>query len=314
MMSSKGHLSWLVRAACVWMLFSLIPLYAQDGTNLKPFVLGAVHTGPVADHLPAVRGNLEAEGFRIVGEYQPYERAHVIVATSDDLLRVAAASERGGYIAPMRIALTEVDGNTQIAYANPLYLRHAYRLQQDLSPVAARLAAALGERESFGSDEGLSARQLERYNYTFGMEYFDDPYKLASYDSHAEAVAAVERGLAERRGGVSKVYRLDIPGTETTVFGVALRQADGGANEHMDEIHQMSIVDFKPIKQTAYLPYEILVDGGRVEALHMRFRMAVHFPDLRMMGANSFMRLRRSPAAMGEALTLATGGDTRRAE
>lgn len=308
MMFSKGHFSGLVRAACVWMLLSLIPLYAQDGSNLKPFVLGAVHSGPLADHLPTVRGNLEAEGFRIVGEYQPYERAHVIVATSDDLLRVAAASERGGYIAPLRIALTEVDGNTQVAYANPIYLRHAYRVQRDLTQVAARLAAALGERETFGSDEGLPPRQLARYNYTFGMEYFDDPYELASYGSHAEAVAAVERGLAERRGGVSKVYRLDIPGSEMTVFGVALRQADGGVSEHMDEIHQMSIVDFKPIKQTAYLPYEILVNGGEVEALHMRFRMAVHFPDLRMMGANSFMRLRRSPAAMGEALKLAAGG------
>jgi hypothetical protein len=308
MMFSKGHFSGLFRAACVWMLLSLIPLYAQDGSNLKPFVLGAVQSGPVADHLPTVRGNLEAEGFHIVGEYQPYEGAHVIVATSDDLLRVAAASERGGYIAPLRIALTEAEGNTQVAYANPLYLKHAYRVNGEVAQVAARLVAALGERQTFGSDEGLPPRQLERYNYTFGMEYFDDPYKLASYGSHAEAVAAVERGLAERRGGVSKVYRLDIPGSEMTVFGVALRQADGGANEHMDEIHQMSIVDFKPIKQTAYLPYEILVNGGEVEALHMRFRMAVHFPDLRMMGANSFMRLRRSPAAMGEALKLAAGG------
>jgi hypothetical protein len=36
--------------------------------------------------------------------------------------------------------------------------------------------------------------------------------------------------------------------------------------------------------------------------------MALHFPDLSMMGDNSFMQLRRSPAAVEAALTLAAGG------
>jgi hypothetical protein len=308
MFSSIRKIHWLAGIICAWMILAVAPLHAQEDSNLRPFVLGAVYEGPIANHLELVRTNLAAQGFRIVGEYEPYDKAHVIVATHDELLRVAAASERGGYIAPQRISLTEVDGNTQIAYANPLYLRHAYRLNGELFTVSARLAAALGQRETFGSDDGLPPNQLRRYNYTFGMEYFDEPYRLASYGSHAQAVAAVERGLAEHRSGVSKVYRLDIPGTQMTVFGVAMRQADGGANQSMDEIHQMGIVDFKPMRQTAYLPYEILVNGGEVEALHMRFRMAVHFPDLRMMGANSFMRLRRSPAAIGEALTRVAGG------
>jgi hypothetical protein len=307
---SKRHLLFLMWAICAWMTLPHSLSYAQSSANLKPFVLGAVHPGPVGDHLESVRDNLQGQGFRIVGEYQPYAGAHVIVVTSDDLLRVAAASERGGYIAPQRVSLTEVEGNTQIAYANPLYLRHAYRLNAEMFLVSARLAAALGQREEFGSENGLSPDQLARYNYTFGMEYFDDPYVLASYGSHTQAVSAVERGLAERRGGLSQVYRLDIPGTQMTVFGVSMSEAAGGASQHMDDAHQMSIVDFKPYKQTAYLPYEILVNGGEVEALHMRFRMAVHFPDLRMMGSNSFMRLRRSPAAIGEALTMVTGGQT----
>ncbi|OOG22478.1 hypothetical protein B1C78_14890 [Thioalkalivibrio denitrificans] len=307
MSGSIRRIKWFAGIVIAWMILSLAPLHAQD-SNLRPFVLGAVYEGPIANHLELVRNSLQAQGFRIVGEYEPYDRAHVIVATHDDLLRVAAISERGGYIAPQRISLTEMEGNTQIAYANPLYLRHAYRLNGELFSVSARLAAALGQRETFGSDSGLPPDQLRRYNYTFGMEYFDEPYQLASYGSHAEAVAAVERGLAERRGGASKVYRLDIPGTEMTVFGVAMRQADGGPNQYMDEVHQMSIVDFKPMRQTAYLPYEILVNGGEVEALHMRFRMAVHFPDLRMMGSHSFMRLRRSPAAIGEVLTRVAGG------
>jgi len=290
------------------MLLSFSFVHAQDGGNLKPFVLGAVYEGPISAHLDNTRAALEGQGFRIVGEHQPFDDAHILIVTNDDLLRVAAASERGGYIAPLRVSLTQVGGNTQIAYVNPLYLRHAYRLNGEVFLVSARLAGALGQRDSFGSEEGLPPDQLQRYNYTFGMEYFSDPYDLGSFGSHAEAVAVVERGLAENRGGVSKVYRLDIPGTEMTVFGVSMSQARGGASAHMDDVHQMSIVDFQGMKQTAYLPYEILVNGGDVEALHMRFRMAVHFPDLKMMGANSFMRLRRSPNAVGEALMQVTGG------
>jgi len=138
------------------------------------------------------------------------------------------------------------------------------------------------------------------------MEYFDDVYKLAEYGSHKEAVDTLEKNLAAGVGGVTKVYRLDLP-DDVTVFGVA-RKAPGEAEIDMDEDHIMSVVDFGELKGTAYLPYEILVDGKDVVALHMRFRMAVHYPDLKMMGKNSFMNIMPSPGAIQKALTAAAGG------
>ena len=42
--------------------------------------------------------------------------------------------------------------------------------------------------------------------------------------------------------------------------------------------------------------------GAEVEALHMRFRMAVHFPDLSMMGEHGFTKLMSSPGATEDAL------------
>jgi hypothetical protein len=95
--------------------------------------------------------------------------------------------------------------------------------------------------------------------------------------------------------------------SNTTVFGVA-RKAASPAAQYMDDQFIMSTVDFKSRKGTAYLPYEILVDGNKVVALHMRFRMALHYPDLKMMGANSFMKLRPSPAAIEVALKGVAGG------
>jgi hypothetical protein len=41
----------------------------------------------------------------------------------------------------------------------------------------------------------------------------------------------------------------------------------------------------------------------------MRFRMAVHFPDLSMMGKHSFMTLMPSPKAIEKALKGAVAGE-----
>ncbi|MBP9656095.1 MAG: hypothetical protein KBE19_17080, partial [Rhodocyclaceae bacterium] len=59
---------------------------------------------------------------------------------------------------------------------------------------------------------------------------------------------------------------------------------------------------------TAHLPYDILVSDNKVYALYARFRIAISFPDLAMMGANSFMNIMKSPEAIREALALTAGG------
>jgi len=73
-------------------------------------------------------------------------------------------------------------------------------------------------------------------------------------------------------------------------------------DRYYNDRYQMSVVDVANLRSTAYLPYEVLVKEGVVKALHMRFRMAVHFPDLSMMGKHSFMTLMPSPAAINKAL------------
>ncbi len=48
----------------------------------------------------------------------------------------------------------------------------------------------------------------------------------------------------------------------------------------------MNIVDFQQTKSTAFLPYEILVSGGKIYAQPGKFRIAVNFPVLGMLGPN----------------------------
>jgi hypothetical protein len=70
----------------------------------------------------------------------------------------------------------------------------------------------------------------------------------------------------------------------------------------MDDRFIMSEIDFRDVKSTAHLPYEVLVSDNKVYALYARFRIAIDFPDLSMMGKNSFMNIMKTPEAIREAL------------
>jgi hypothetical protein len=295
----------------IWRILGAIALalgatlvFAQDAV-LKPFVLASRGPGDLAQTLEATKAALTKAGFTVAGSYSPYAGATVIGATNDELRSTAAKSEHGGFGAAVRVAVTKVKDQIQVSYTNPAYMANAYRMAGDLKDTTAKLQAALGRIEEFGA-KGLSAAQLRKYHYTFGMEYFDEPNTLASYGSYEEAVKAVEAGLAAGKQGVTKVYRVDVAGKKETLFGVAMKGA--GDNKYMDDKYLMSEIDFKDVKSTAHLPYDILVSDNKVYALYARFRIAISFPDLSMMGANSFMNIMSAPEAIRAALALTVGG------
>jgi hypothetical protein len=268
----------------------------------RPFVLASSTAAGLAGQTTAVVGALEAAGFEVAGQYSPLPDTNVIVVTSAELKTIAASSPRGGYAAGQRVSVTRTEDRVEVAFVNPLYIQHAYRLEADMQPVFEQLAAALGNERFCGAGKKkMTARKLQKYNYMMGMQKFDDPSELGSFDSHEQAVAAVEEGLARADDGLTQVYRIDIPGTEQVVFGVGMK-ATNDDEEHIDETYQMGIVDFEGCRKRAYFPYEVLVNGKDVEALHMRFRMAVHFPNLSMMGKHGFTKLMPFPGAIEEAL------------
>jgi hypothetical protein len=263
--------------------------------RLKPFVLASRGPGQVAKAVEEVAAKITAAGFAVIGRYEPYPGAVVLALTSDELKTAGAQARFGAYVAAQRVTVTKVDDELQVAFTNPVYMAAAYRLKADLSPVAAKLSAALGALEEYGPPEGKRAKDLRGYHYMIGMPYFDDPWKLATFPSQAEALAAVEAGLAAGRGGTKEVYRATISPDET-VFGVALSEGCGA------DANVMKHVDFKPLRSTGHLPYELLVSKGEVYALHAKFRIAINFTDLSMMGDHSFMRIRCAPDSIEEAL------------
>lgn len=298
-------MSVILRNLCAAALALCATLAFAQEAVLKPFVLASKGPGNPAQVLETTKAALAKAGFTIAGSYSPYAGATVIGVTNDELRSTAAKSEHGGFGAAVRVAVTQVKDQVQVSYTNPQYMANAYRMAGDLKDTSAKLQTALGRIEEFGA-AGLTPTKLRKYHYTFGMEYFDEPNTLASYPSYEDALKAVEAGLAAGKQGVAKVYRVDVAGKKETLFGVAMKGE--GDNKYMDDKYIMSEIDFKDLKSTAHLPYDILVSDNKVYALYARFRIAISFPDLSMMGANSFMNIMKAPEAMRAALALTAGG------
>jgi hypothetical protein len=294
----------LKKAAMLLLALGAAAAFAQDAV-LKPFVLASKGAGDVAQKVEATKAALNKAGFVVAGSYSPYANTTVIGVTNDELRSTAAKSEHGGYGAAMRVAVVKVKDEVQVSYTNPTYWANVYRMGGDLKDTTAKLQAALGKVEEYGA-KGLTAEQLRKYHYAFGMEYFNEDNEFVKYGSHEEAVKAVEAGLAAGKQGVTKVYRVDVAGKKEVLFGVAMKGA--GDSKMMDDAYLMSEIDFKDVKSAAHLPYDILVSDNKVFAQYARFRIAVSFPDLSMMGANSFMNIMKSPEAIREALSLTVGG------
>ncbi len=285
------------------------PKVLDNITLHKPFIVASESEGTLEVSTREVRSALQAAGFEIAGQYAPMDDTNVIVVTNDLLKAIAARSPRGGYAAGQRVSITETDGTVEVGFMNPVYIQYAYRLNGDMRPVYDSLVNALGMVRTCGAGKKkMTAQKLDKYHYMMGMQYFDDVSKLGSFDSHEAAVAAVEQGLAKPGDSLTWVYRIDVPGTAQTVFGVGMKLSDSDTKD-LDDAFQMSVVDFEGCKKRAYFPYEVLVKGSDVEALHMRFRMAVHFPNLSMMGSHGFTKLVSAPGVIETALKDLVNGE-----
>ena len=270
---------------------------------LKPYNMASQNSGSMEEVAKSTASALSSGGFTVVGTLQPYAGATVIAVTNDALKKAAAKTDFGGYGAVIRVAVTKVGDKIQVSYVNPAWMAASFRMKSDLSAVNKQLASALGGGTPYGAENpGWKADQLDEFHFTVFMPYFDDPFELAEHDSYDAAIKAVEAGLAAGKGGTAKVFRVDIPGKKQTLFGVGLTKASGVAGDE----HIMKLIDGADMKQTAHLPYSMLVSEGNVYALHAKFSIANAFPDLDM---GTFFKINDAPDAIEAALKKAAGGE-----
>ena len=268
-----------------------MPTTAQDA-KLRPYLLASEVPGTVAEVAAQTRSALTASGFDIVGEYPLSAAAHIIVVSSNALRAAAAKTPDGGFGAVVRVSVTRVGASTQVAYTDPAWMSNVYRLGAEPIGVTAALEKALERREAFGSRSGITAAGLRSYHYMPFMPYFDDEVQLGNFASRAAATAKLEAGLAASKDA-KLIYRVDLPGTEQSLFGIAILGGEGA------DTTVMRITDTAVRRHTAHLPYEVLVSGGRVTMLHGKFRIAQSYPDLTM---GTFMKISGAPDGIAKVL------------
>jgi hypothetical protein len=284
-------------------VLSLPVLHAQ---NLYPYVQAFKSTKNINELALQIKQALPKQGIDVLGSYQPADDANrfIIVVSSKELLTAAAKSGGlTGFASALRIALTKENGAVTASYSNPYYWGLAYHqgkfesvkplyqsFQQKLEQALKPLGTWIGT--PFGSKTGIDPEDLEDYQYMFGMPYFQDTEELKSFSSYQDAIAAIERNFKRSNTNLTKVYRIDIPGKEMTLYGVGI---GGGTGES----YFMPIIDLGRPKHTAFLPYELLVMGDEVHMLHGRFRIALAFPDLTM---TTFSKIMSTPGDIEELL------------
>ncbi len=305
----------MMRLSVRYLVFVVLLLsisMTANAAKLKPYSLALKTNGDMMAVAAGVEAKLKKAGFQIIGTYQPYRAARIYAITSDELKQRAARTEYGGFGAIIKVAVTEVTTKqggreVQVSYNNPNYVALAYNMKTSMQDIKDQLKKVIGFVQDFGGGEGIEEKHLPDYNYTFGLEGFYGFFELVNHGSYQKALREVEKGLATNKFGIGQVYKLKIPGKQQTIYGLSL-QANVGKQPFLNDQFVMEVIDYQQPRRTPHLPYEIMVDGGKVIAMHPHFRLAVNFPDLHMFGEHSFGKLMDLPYVYEEFFTQAVGG------
>ena len=281
---------------------------AEKSVMLKPFTLAKVYKeSSYAGVVIKIKDQLTRAGFKIVGVYEPSDKVNVIIVTDRTLLKTASKTQFGGFGAGIRVSVSQAKNGIQVAHNNPTYMAIAYNMKSYLTSTRQKLAKTLGYVKDFGG-KGVASNELAEYSYGFGLEKFNQFMDLAEHKSHEAALESVEKGFAKSLKKMEKVYRIDIPGKQQSIFGISLKSGVED-QKFLNDRYVMDIIDNKELRRSAHLPYELMVVGKRVIIMHPHFRLAVNFPDLRMFGKNSFGKIMDLPYVYEEFFIQLAGGE-----
>lgn len=287
-------------------LLLLLPLNLAFAQNLSPYILGFETNETISIVNKKIQENLEKNGIKIVGEFHPAndKNKQIIIFSSAELEdAVQKVGGLSGFASTLRIGITSENGKTVVSYTNPVYWGNAYfrkdyiKVSNYYANLTKHLESAMKDSgtfvgKQFGSKKGLSTQELQKYHYMMGMPYFDDTVELGSFSSYNTAIEKINSSIKKGIPNVKMVYKLSIPGHELTLFGFALSGENG-------EGKFLPIIDIGKPKHTAFLPYEVLVVGNKVQMLHGRYRIALSFPDLTM---GTFTKIMSTPGNIEDLL------------
>ena len=286
-------------------ILSLIALvffgFHTYGQDLSPYIKVGNSTATIDSVAKNVVSVLKANGFQVLGTYNPSKKASlkVIAFTKSELKsKVVKIEDRGALAAIFKVGLEKKNNDVTISYTNPDYILRAYlmdnyetykstfiKFSNDLKMALSVLGS---EFTPFGGT--VKADKLKKYHYKIMMPYFTDPVTLNEFDSFEEGLAIIQKNLKAKKGKTKLIYKLIYSREKVAVFGVGLESSEEGESYFLPKIGEAHL---------AALPYEIILQGNKATMLHGKYRIALHWPDLTM---GTFMKIMSTPGDIEDAL------------
>ncbi|RUT78611.1 hypothetical protein [Ancylomarina longa] len=278
-----------------FLILSLICIQTAiaQNTKLAPFFKIGTSDESISALSTTIKSNLESNGFKIIGEYNPEANPNlgVVCFTRKDLQKLCLKSaDRGALASVLKIGLVKKDGKTSISILNPDYMFCAYLSNYETeknaySKITADLKMAL---ESYGKDYEpfggeVKTDALKKYHYKMMMPYFDDPVELNEFNSFEEGLLIIRKNLEAKKGNTELIYEQVFTDQKIAVFGIGLLDKEDGEKDFLPIIGEDHI---------AAMPYEIILQGKEASILHGKYRFALYWPELTM---GTFMKIMSTP-------------------
>lgn len=222
----------------------------------------------------SVRSSLQSNGFEVVGEYDAMSNPdYHVIAYTNEALKSKASLENRGFGAVLKVLISKKDN--QLILSNPEYFLQAF-LQDDFDKDSAMtikntLSLAFGQLE--GSKDALEDDDIAGFHFMAMMPYYEDMIEVADGKNLLSKL--------EKNAGSNIVFKVALE--NSTLVGVSM-PTDNGEKTYVEAI--------KGEKNTAFLPYMVLIEDGEAKIMHAKYYLAVSYPQLTM---GEFMDISDAP-------------------
>lgn len=271
------------------------------GQDLSPYIKVGETKISINDATKEVIKVLKDNSFTVLGTYNPSNKSSlaIVAFTRNDIKNtVIKVKDRGALAAIMKVGLVEKEGKVVISYTNPDYIFRAYLANNydTFKSVFIKFSEDIRMSLSYFGNEftpfggSVKANKLGTYHYKILMPYFTDPIELNEFASFQEGLEIITKNLEAKKGNTLSIYKLVYSDQNVAVFGVGLKSKEDGESYFLPKIGEDHV---------AALPYEIILQDNKATMLHGKYRIALHWPELKM---GTFMKIMNTPGDIEDTL------------
>ena len=235
-------------------LSMLLLVLVVTAVSAQAAKISAYYTAPFST-AKTVKSKLGKAGFKVLATYSPAAKGNLkVIVFTNKALKTLASKKKRGFAAIQRVM---VDSSAKtVRVTNPTYWLKAF-MQKDYkagidTKVKSSLTKALGKLTA--TKDVLKEGNLAGYHFMMAMPYYEDMLEL-------KKGATVDPN--------KKLFEVKLSNGSKLV-GVKMSK------------NSENFIDKIGVENAILLPYTVLIENGKVYALHAKYYLALSYPLLSM--------------------------------